>query len=231
MFFLSFLFDRNFYVDSIKNRSYTLDKSSLMYTSKWLILSNIFYTITGTLIPFYLSYLTNSTELAYYGVLMSISGIFNPVQKFITSLLLPSFISDNASIDVRINSISRFTGLIMVPTVILVFFFGENIIGGVYGAGYSFAGSMLFVVVLTKFIEILGQPLDTALNALNRPDILFKIGLTRSFFFAVAIMLSFLLVGQVGLLMFIVVKAAESCWGFLLMKYFLKRVRNASLIH
>lgn len=177
---------------------------------KWIVGSNLFFTISSQLYPWLLLWFMSKNEIAIYGVLISISSLVNPILVSLRAYLLPIFSKTNCDNGKLMILVKRWMLFFLVLAILLVVvgnFFGENIIELFFGAKYAGLGILVILPFVDQAINMLFQPIDVAFNALKRTDIGFRLLLFRS---VCALILGFILVREYGLIGVFVTRMVEN---------------------
>ena len=126
------------------------------------------------------------------------AGLLIPIS---TQVLFSSVISFKASEDVKrlekyLNTILRYSSIIIIPMTVGAFFFSELVIGWVYGAEFVEAGLALKLIILGLFFQFISNIFSSALVAYGRINRMAKAYLVNVVF---ATVLAFAAIPSFGL--------------------------------
>ena len=166
---------------------------------KWLLGSNFLYHISSNIYPWLLLYITTKSDIAIYGVLMSVAGLVNPILNALSSYLLPLFVRVNydfEKIKILVKKWNFLFALMALLLIVIGYFFGQNIIVLFYGQKYADLGLLVIYPFVIKAINSFAQSFKIALNAIKRTDVNFWVLIPRSI---LTILLGYFLVQNYGL--------------------------------
>jgi O-antigen/teichoic acid export membrane protein len=141
-------------------------------------------------------------KVAFFKIAISwfaATGLIIPIS---TQILFSSVISFKASNDLKrlqnyLNTILRYSLIIIIPLVVGVFFFGERLVQIIYGAEFLEAGSTLKLMIFALFFSFISNIFSSTLVAYGRINKLTKMYLFNLIFGTV---LAFVLIYYFGLL-------------------------------
>lgn len=154
---------------------------------------------------FILGFFTSDTAVGNFKASVNFITVLNMITLQITSVLLPAFSKIKALNDQKIgdffNYINKFVTVLIIPLVLLLIFYSEEIVGLLYGTTYVDAPIFLSVYCIAYFFVGFGYlTLDGLFNGLSKT----KITLTKNFiiFLTILIISPFLtnLFGVLGLI-------------------------------
>ena len=166
---------------------------------KWLLGSNFLYHISSNIYPWLLLYITTKSDIAIFGVLMSVAGLVNPILNALSSYLLPLFVRVNydfEKIKILVKKWNFLFALMALLLIVIGYFFGQNIIVLFYGQKYADLGLLVIYPFVIKAINTFAQSFKIALNAIKRTDVNFWVLIPRSI---LTILLGYFLVQNYGL--------------------------------
>ena len=128
----------------------------------------------------------------------SAAGLLIPIS---TQILFSSVISFKASADLArlqkyLNSILKYSLIVIIPLIVGVFFFGEKLVQVIYGAEFLEAGAALKLMIFALFFNFVSNILSSTLVAYGRIDQMTKMYL---FILAFSAPLAFVLAHLFGL--------------------------------
>jgi lipopolysaccharide exporter len=143
----------------------------------------------------------STSSVAVYNVAVKITNFFNLPSVALSSVLLPKGVQTAAEQNTpKLREIfesavaATLTGLI--PSVLVVLLFPEQIIQFIAGADYLMAKEVLLIIILTTFIMPYFQSYGMIVNALGKPKLDFIFILIISLFNIIA---NYCLIGWMGL--------------------------------
>lgn len=166
---------------------------------KWLLGSNMLFHASSNIYPWLLLYLTTKSDIAVFGVLMSVGSVINPLLTAVNSYLLPLFVRKNTYFK-KIHGLVKQWGLFFIAMAVALvgvgYFFGQEIVVLFFGSKYAELGLLVLYPFLVQAIKVVFQPFKIALEAVKRTDVNFWVLIPRSI---LALGLGFLLVRSYGL--------------------------------
>ena len=167
---------------------------------KWLTGSNILFHLSTNIYPWLLLYITSKSDIAIYGVLMSVASLLNPLLTALSSYLLPIFVKVNTNYELVKQHLNRWVivfGFMSMTLIVIGYFFGQSIIDIIFGSKYNALGIIVVFPYLVQAINIISQPFRIALNAIKRTDVNFWILIPRSL---ISILVGILMVRSYGII-------------------------------
>ncbi|WP_236002934.1 lipopolysaccharide biosynthesis protein [Luteirhabdus pelagi] len=166
---------------------------------RWLVGSNFLFHLSSNIYPWLLLLLSNKSNVAVLGVLMSIGSLISPLLTALNSYLLPLFVKLKLNYS-RIHALVRrwlviFGGLALL-LVTVGYFLGQDIMVLVFGEKYADLGLLVLYPFIVQAINVAFQPFKIALDAVKRTDVNFWILIPRSL---IAVGLGYFLIHQYGL--------------------------------
>ncbi|WP_425238027.1 lipopolysaccharide biosynthesis protein [Ulvibacterium sp.] len=219
---------------NLRNRSFLKFNRSKLLTmfklnwkvGKWIAGSNLLFTVSSQIYPWLLLWFMSKSDIAIYGVLISISSLVNPILASLKAYLLPIFSKTSRNKFKLKKLVLKWVVFFCTMSFCLILvgeLLGEQIIELFFGKKYSGLGYLVLLPFLDQAISILFQPLDIAFNALKRTDIGFRLLIFRS---ACALVLGFILVKQFGLVGVFATRISENilyqCANLVLFKRIMK---------
>ncbi|MGB5820439.1 MAG: polysaccharide biosynthesis protein [Saonia sp.] len=165
---------------------------------KWLLGSNFFFHLSTSIYPWLLLYITTKSDIAVFGVLISVSSIINPVMTALSSYLLPLFVKmnlDYQKIDVMVKNWTFLFGVMALFLIVIGYFFGQTIIVLLFGKAYGDLGILVVYPFIIQAIHVLFQPFKICLNAIKRTDVNFWVLIPRSI---ISLILGYILIQKYG---------------------------------
>ena len=166
---------------------------------KWMLGANFLFHISSNIYPWLLLYITTKSDIAIFGVLISVSGIINPIMTALSSYLLPLFVKMNLNRKALHSTVKKWTILFIGMALFLSgvgYFLGQKIVILLFGEKYAGLGILAVYPFLVQAINIAFAPLKISLNAIKRTDVNFWILIPRSI---LAVTLGYFLVSAYGL--------------------------------
>ncbi len=140
-----------------------------------------------------------SSLIGYYEVAWNLASLLAIFGNSISESLFPT-ISELDSSDERdavgelLGNGLAYTGLFLIPGFVGVLVVGESVLG-LYGQEFQRAATVLAILVLARLIYAYGAQFIMTLNAINEPDVAFRINLV---FVAANVVLNVALVSLYG---------------------------------
>jgi len=150
---------------------------------KWLLGTSFLFQLSSGLFPWLLLYLTTKSDIAIYGVLISVSSIINPVLLALSSYLLPLFVKfnlDDKKIRTLVNKWTLVFGIMAMCLVVLGYLFGQDLITLFFGRKYSDLGFIVVMPFIAQAVTVLFQAFNISLKAIKRTDVEFWINIPTS---------------------------------------------------
>ncbi|MAN59734.1 MAG: polysaccharide biosynthesis protein [Flavobacteriaceae bacterium] len=167
---------------------------------RWLVGSNMLFHLSSNIYPWLLLYLTTKSDIAIFGVLMSVGNVVNPVLTAVNSYLLPVFVRRNQFYEKVHRLVNNWAIFFIIMAVVLVgvgYFFGQELIIVLFGDKYAELGLLVLYPFVVQAIKVVFQPFKIALEAIKRTDINFWVLIPRSI---IALVVGYFLVKNYGLL-------------------------------
>jgi len=119
--------------------------------------------------------------VGYYAAAWNIAQFLAIFSAAISQTLFPEMSQSAASEDPEsvsdlLNTALSFAGLIMIPGLVGASLIGERLLR-VYGSDFTQASLVLSVLIIATLLQSYQKQLTTSLNALDRPDIAFRVNL------------------------------------------------------
>jgi O-antigen/teichoic acid export membrane protein len=160
---------------------------------RWFFASQLTMSVQGYFIHWLLAWLVGTTATGRYAACMTVVLFANPLILGISNALAPRAVkafAEGGRAELRqvVFQTTLLLGLAMVLFCAAIMFAGEDVMGLLYhGPQYEGHGHAISILALAMLASALGVPASNGLAAVERPDVIFKIGL-------VAVGLSLLLV-------------------------------------
>ena len=177
---------------------------------KWIIGTNLLYSIFAQSSPWIILYFLSRNEVAIYGVLISVANLMSPVLKSLSSYLLPLFTTYRNNIHFFKKKFLFWEVIFLgIAGIFLVFgvVFGEWLITIIFGSKYANLGWIVILPFINQTINILFQPVDIAMNALKRTDLGFYMALIRTF---ISLLLTYIFISNLGLIGVFIARIIEN---------------------
>lgn len=145
----------------------------------WLggLRSNAFNWVDIALLGFFVS----NALIGYYTAAWNIAQFLVIFGAAISQTLFPEMsesavAEDSEAVSNLLNTAVSYAGLIMIPGLVGGTLIGERLLR-VYGSEFTQAGLVLSLLILATLLQSYQKQFTTTLNALDRPDIAFKVNL------------------------------------------------------
>ncbi len=153
-------------------------------------------TLTNTIDKVLLQFFTDSEQVGYYTAGFRIGGFILLISRSMSMLFFPMFSRAVARRDFdfikdKIVKFERFSFLFIMPFVILIALFSEDIIVILLGKQYMPSVNIMAVVTLALFITVFNTPYGNLLNGFGRFKLTAKISIINLFIY-VGVILFFL---------------------------------------
>jgi stage V sporulation protein B len=148
-------------------------------------------------------YYLNSTELGYYGVVLTLAGVFDIIPQAIQRISYPATTeywrnNDRQSLLTMSDKLMKYSALILLPAALAVGFFSKDIVSAIFGADFIGATLPLQIILITKVLNgAILMPVGGSLSGIGRPDMALKIGVVSA---VVDVGLNILLVPKFGII-------------------------------
>jgi O-antigen/teichoic acid export membrane protein len=163
----------------------------------WLggIRSRVFSWIDVTVLGLFVS----STLVGVYQVAWLVGSFFAMFGTAISRTLFPviSNLSTNDSyerVGELMTSSLSFSGLFLIPGFVGAFLLGDLVLT-LYGAEFSQGTEILTILIVAHFLYTFQRQFSSALNAVNRPDLAFRV---NGSFVGINVVLNFVFISQIG---------------------------------
>jgi O-antigen/teichoic acid export membrane protein len=128
-----------------------------------------------------LGFFVSNALIGYYTAAWNIAQFLIIFGAAISQTLFPEMsesavADDSEAVSSLLNTALSYAGLIMIPGLVGGTLIGEHLLK-IYGPDFTQAGLVLSVLILATLLQSYQKQFTTALNALDRPDIAFKINL------------------------------------------------------
>jgi len=146
---------------------------------KWIFGCNTLYNLSSQSYAWMLSMFVDNSSVAVLGVTMSLANILGPILQGINSFILPKM-SHSKKDSANSGIVKIMNKSIIVLTIIFTLWlfcgilFGDYLLNLIYSSRYSGYGNILIIAILSSFVAGITGPLNSTLDALERPDISFK---------------------------------------------------------
>jgi O-antigen/teichoic acid export membrane protein len=160
---------------------------------KWLFASQVTLSIQGYFIHWLLAWTLGPTDTGVYAACLTVVLFSNPLILGIANALAPQAaqaLADGGGPALRrvISQTTLLLGAAMALFCAVIFIGGADVMGVLYhGNQYQGHSHTISVLALAMLAAALGMPASNGLAAIERPDVIFKVGL-------VAVVLSVVLV-------------------------------------
>ncbi len=123
----------------------------------------------------------SNSLVGYYTAAWNVAQFLGVFSDSVSQTLFPEmsendFQDDDESVADLLNSALSFAGLILVPGLVGGTLIGQRLLR-VYGPDFARAGLVLSILVLATLLQSYQKQLLTTLNAIDRPDITFRVNL------------------------------------------------------
>ncbi|GGJ01927.1 polysaccharide biosynthesis protein [Halobellus salinus] len=128
-----------------------------------------------------LGFFVSNAFIGYYTAAWNIAQFLVVFGTAISRTLFPEMsesavADDSEAVSDLLNTALSFAGLIMIPGLVGGTLIGEQLLR-IYGPDFTQAGLVLSVLIFATLLQSYQKQFTTTLNALDRPDIAFKINL------------------------------------------------------
>lgn len=198
---------------------------------KWLIGANFLFHLSSNIYPWLLLFITKKEDVAVFGVLMSVSGLVNPVLTALSSYLLPIFVGTNQDYNAINKNVKKWTfffSLMALGLIIVGIFLGQIIIELLFGVKYEALGVIVVYPFIAQALNIIFQPIKIALNAIKRTDVNFWILIPRSI---ISVTLGYLFVSKYGIVGVFYTMIIEILFYHISFSVLYRKIVNPKLIH
>lgn len=137
--------------------------------------------------------------IGYYEVAWNLASILAVFGTSISDSLFPSISklesqNEHEAISGLVSDAITYTGLFIVPGLVGAAIVGSRILG-IYGTEFQEAETVLIILVLARLIYAYEAQFISTLNAINRPEVAFRV---NAIFVAATLGLNILLISQFG---------------------------------
>lgn len=152
---------------------------------------------------FFLGWIGLTAAVGYYEIALSLTALATLISNVVMDGLISkisNLTSRNRSISEMVTSTISYTSMLSIPMFVIVAFFGEIIIGTVYGSDYVAAVPFLLGIALYRIIQTQREPLVSAVKGMGSPDAIFRISsitVTVNFILGVILVLSISAIGVI----------------------------------
>ena len=212
IYFLSFVMFF-FLQNRIKKKYYNFKNNFLSKNwevGKWIVGSNLLYSIFHQATPWIVLYFLSKNEVAIYAVLISITHLMNPVLTSLSSYLLPLFTTYTQKINFFKKKFVFWECVFLCIAIVFLIFgivFGEWLITIIFGSKYANLGWIVILPFICQSINVLFKPVDIAMNALKKTDLGFYMQLFRTF---LSLLLAYIFILNFGLAGVFIAKIIET---------------------
>jgi O-antigen/teichoic acid export membrane protein len=150
---------------------------------KWLFASQVTLLVQGYFIHWLLAWVVGSTATGVYAACMTVVLFSNPLILGISNALAPrtaQAFHEGGGTALRrvVFQTTLLLGMTMAWFCVVVLLFGEDILSLLYsGNQYEGHGHAVTILALAMLASALGMPASNGLAAVERPEVIFKIGL------------------------------------------------------
>lgn len=146
---------------------------------RWMLGNNVVYVLISQSYYWLVAFFLNKSDVAVLGVTFSLANLLGPFLQGMNAFILPKMAHEKSSGNpqgiVRIMKKSIFIlSFIYSLWLIAGVSFGKYLLHYIYSAKYSEYHLVLAILVVSSFISGTTSPLNTALDAFERPDITFR---------------------------------------------------------
>lgn len=146
---------------------------------RWMLGNTVVYVLISQSYYWLVAFFSNKSDVAVLGVTFSLANLLGPFLQGMNAFILPKMAHEKSSGNpmgiVRIMKKSIF---ILSPIyclwLIAGIVFGKFLLHYIYSAKYSEYHLVLAILIVSSFISGITSPLNTALDAFERPDITFR---------------------------------------------------------
>jgi O-antigen/teichoic acid export membrane protein len=146
---------------------------------RWIVGSSLLFALGTQSYAWLLALFGNGEAVAVFGVASFLAGVLNPLQQAITAYLLPAMTVNGAGS--RKEDVVRgmyraviCLGALYAAWLLVGALFGERLLTAVYSDRYAGSGAVLLLLIASAFVSAITAPVNTALDALERPDVSFR---------------------------------------------------------
>ena len=145
--------------------------------ARWIVASNLLYPFTAQALPWLLVGLWGSEPLAMLGVCKGTAGLVRYLGRGLQSFLLPK-LSSEADSPERLRRLMAESAWLLAAFgamyVVLGWFCGDWLIPLLYSDAYTGLGGILVLCFADAALSLVTLPIDTALHAMRRSDVVFR---------------------------------------------------------
>lgn len=128
-----------------------------------------------------LGFFASNALIGYYTAAWNIAQFLIIFGSAISRTLFPEMSEsavedDSDAVSDLLNTALSYAGLIMIPGLVGGVLIGERVLR-IYGPDFTQAGLVLSVLILATLLQSYQKQLTTTLNALDRPDVAFRVNL------------------------------------------------------
>jgi O-antigen/teichoic acid export membrane protein len=134
----------------------------------WVDIALLGFFVSNALIGYYTAAWNIAQFLVIFGAAIS--------QTLFPEMSESAVAEDSDAVSNLLNTALSYAGLIMIPGLVGGTLIGERLLR-VYGSEFTQAGVVLSILILATLLQSYQKQFTTTLNALDRPDIAFKINL------------------------------------------------------
>ena len=151
-------------------------------TGKWILASGLLWTMVISVYPWLLATFHGTASTGVWAACIGVINFCNPVFLAMQNSFSPKIAHTYASVEgdgFRSFSfqVTRVFGFVLAPFCIVLVFFGEQLVTGIYGGKYAGTGFIVSILALDFLVSALTFPLSRALFTVGRADVDFKINL------------------------------------------------------
>jgi O-antigen/teichoic acid export membrane protein len=132
----------------------------------WVDIALLGFFVSNALIGYYTAAWNIAQFLVIFGAAIS--------QTLFPEMSESAVAEDSETVSDLLNTALSYAGLIMIPGLVGGTMIGERLLR-VYGSEFTQAGLVLSVLILATLLQSYQKQFTTTLNALDRPDVAFKI--------------------------------------------------------
>lgn len=142
---------------------------------RWLLRSSILWSLSVEQFPWLLAVLADPRQAGVWAACAGVVGFSNPLIQSINNEIGPKIAHATASqgagaVSGAVLRAMASTGLLLAPLVVVVAFFGQQLLSSIYGAEYGTAASVATVLAFSNFLFACGLSMPYGLLALDAPQ-------------------------------------------------------------
>lgn len=151
-------------------------------TGKWILASGLLWTMVISVYPWLLATFHGAASTGVWAACVGVINFCNPVFLAMQNSFSPKIAHTYANVEVDVFrsfslQVTRVFGFVLAPFCIVLMFFGERLVTGMYGGKYAGTGFIVLILALDFLISALTFPLSRVLFTIGRADVDFKINL------------------------------------------------------